>query len=98
MLKASTKTREKEAGFTLAHHRIRLIKAKLTFLDSFPECCSSFRQGPSFHAELEAARTLHKVQAGGKIPAYIAFDPPVRALALSVDIRLEIQTSTRGAA
>ena len=35
--------------------RIGLIKAEVTFLDSFPECCSGFRQGPPFHDESEAA-------------------------------------------
>ena len=57
MLKGSAKTRGKEAGFTQAHHWMGsdLIKAAITFLDSFPECCSGFRQGPPFHAESEAA-------------------------------------------
>lgn len=49
-------TRKRCRFFTRAHHRIRLIKAKLSFLDPFPECCSSFRQGASFHDELELSQ------------------------------------------
>jgi hypothetical protein len=93
MLKASTKTRGKEAGFTLAHHRIRLIKAELTFLDSFPECCSSFRQGPSFHAELEAGSDEHCTKAGGE---KFGVDRLRSSGSSFMNIRLEIQTSTRG--
>lgn len=87
-------TRKRCRFFTRAHHRIRLIKAKLSFLDPFPECCSSFRQGASFHDELELSQPQSTEQQQTRKQAGVCrarllgprsgsrFRPPARIFAL----------------
>lgn len=95
-------TRKRCRFFTRAHHRIRLIKAKLSFLDPFPECCSSFRQGASFHDELELSQPQSTEQQQTRKQGWRmsrAASRPSIGFALSPsseDIRPEIQTSTKG--